>query len=64
MTESEQRHSYDRRKPKSDPFTRWFMIVGLAIQLTLGAIAYGRLDGRLQGLEKNVELLMQRAISK
>lgn len=39
-------------------------ILTLAAQLTLGAVAWGRLDGRLSSLEENVKILMQSQLAR
>jgi hypothetical protein len=57
----------DRRgqaRPVLSYFTHWIVICTFLIQLALGAIAYGRLDGRVEAIEKDLGRLMDKAISE
>lgn len=42
-----------------DPVARWVPILALGVQLLLGAIAYGRIEGRLAAVETEVHMIMQ-----
>ena len=59
---------YIERRGKTRPtlsyFTHWIVIATFAIQLLLGAIAYGHLTGRVDSMEKNIDLLMTKLIAE
>jgi hypothetical protein len=59
---------YQDRRGKERPtlsyFTHWIVILTFLIQLALGMIAYGRLDGRVEAIEKDLGRLMDKAISE
>lgn len=45
-------------------YTHWIAILTFLIQLGLGAVAYGRLEGRVTGIETEVHMLLERSLAK